>query len=63
MKRIVAEESILNERGRVMTAKLRPIIYNEEEGADHEVGAKFADSFKSGLEMKKALTGGSANDR
>ena len=39
-------------------AKLRPIIYNEEEGAHREVGAKFADSFKSGLEMKKALTGG-----
>ena len=63
VKRILAEESILNEKGRVVMAKLRPIIYNEEEGAYHEVGAKFADSFKSGIEMKKTLTGGSANDR
>lgn len=55
VKRIIAEESILNEKDRVVLDKLQPIIYNEEEGIYHELGGKIADAFKTGIEFKKSL--------
>lgn len=55
VKRIVADESILNEKGRVVLEKLQPIIYNEEEGAYHSINGKIADAFRTGIEFKKSL--------
>ncbi len=55
VKRIIADESILNERGRVVLEKLQPIIYDEEEGAYLGIGDKVADAFRTGLALKKSL--------
>lgn len=55
VKRIIADESILNEKGRVVLEKLNPIIYNEEEGAYLDIGDKVADAFKTGVSLKKSL--------
>lgn len=55
VKRILADESILNEKDRVVLEKLRPIIYDEEEGIYLSVEDKAADAFKSGIELKKTL--------
>ncbi|MBQ8076616.1 MAG: flavin reductase family protein [Oscillospiraceae bacterium] len=55
VKRIIADESILNERGRVVLEKLQPIIYDEEAGRYLSVGEKVADAFRSGIELKRTL--------
>ena len=55
VKRIIAEESILNEKGRVVLEKLRPIIYDEEEGVYLGIGDKVADAFRTGAALKKSL--------
>lgn len=57
VKRILADDSILNEKGRVRMDRLRPIIYDEEEGLYLRVGEKIADAFRTGIEVKKALEG------
>ena len=55
VKRIIADESILNERGRVVLEKLQPIIYDEEEGVYLGIGDKVADAFRTGVALKKSL--------
>ncbi len=55
VKRIIADESVLNEKGRVVLEKLQPIIYNEEEGIYQDLGEKIADAFRTGIEFKKSL--------
>lgn len=58
VKRILAEESILNEKGRVVLEKLQPIIYDEESGQYLSIGDKVADAFRTGIEFKKSLEEG-----
>ncbi len=55
VKRILAEESILNEKGRIDLARLRPIIYDEEQVQYLSVGEKVADAFRTGMELKKSF--------
>lgn len=55
VKRILAEESILNENGRIVLEKLQPVIYDEEEGIYLGIGEKVADAFRPGLELKNTL--------
>lgn len=56
-KRIIADDSILNEKGRVVLEKLRPTIYDEEQVRCLSVGGKAADAFRTGAELKKTLEG------
>ncbi len=58
VKNILADESILNENGKIVLDKLKPIIYNEEEVSYMSVGEKVADAFKTGMQFKKKLDGG-----
>ena len=58
VKNILADESILNENGKIVLDKLKPIIYNEEEVSYMSVGEKLADAFKTGMQFKKKLDGG-----
>ena len=53
VKRILADESILDDKDKVVLEKLRPIIYDEEQVRYLEVGGKVADAFKTGMELKK----------
>ncbi len=55
VKRILAEESILNEKGRIDLSKLKPIMYDEEQVQYLAVGEKVADAFRTGMELKKNL--------
>ncbi|MBR2521100.1 MAG: flavin reductase family protein [Oscillospiraceae bacterium] len=55
VKRILAEESILDENGRIILEKLQPIIYDEEERLYLGIGGKAGDAFRPGIEFKKAL--------
>ena len=49
--RILAEESILNEKDRIDLRKLKPIIYDEEQVQYLAVGEKVADAFRTGMEL------------
>ena len=53
--RILAEESILNEKDRIDLRKLKPIIYDEEQVQYLAVGEKVADAFRTGMELKKSF--------
>ena len=55
VKRILADEAILNDQGRVELEKLRPIVYNEEQVRYLALGEKIADAFRTGMAFKKAL--------
>ena len=55
VKRIIAEESILNEKGRVALEKLQPIIYDEESGRYLSIGNKISDAFRTGIEFRRSL--------
>ena len=55
VKRILADEAILNDQGRVALEKLRPIIYDEEQVRYLAVGEKIADAFRTGMAFKKTL--------
>ncbi len=55
VKNITADESILNEDGKVVMEKLQPIIYDEEQMRYLAIGDKIADAFRNGIEMKKAF--------
>ena len=55
VKRILADESILNEKGRIVLEKLQPIIYDEESGRYLSIGDKVADAFRTGIELKRLL--------
>ena len=52
---IQADEEILDEKGRVILEKLRPLIYDEEGFTYHTLGESFADSFKTGAESRKSI--------
>ena len=58
VKNILADERILNENGRIVLERLKPLIYNEEEVSYMSVGEKLADAFKTGMQFKKQLDGG-----
>lgn len=55
VKRILADEVILNNKGRIALEKLRPIIYDEEQVRYLSIGEKIANAFRTGIEFKKAL--------
>lgn len=55
VKNIIANEDILDERGRVVLEKLQPIIYDEEQVRYLSIGEKVSDAFRPGAEMKKQL--------
>lgn len=59
VKRIIADEAILNEKDKVVLEKLQPLIYDEEQLRYLCIGEKVADAFKNGIEMKKAFQGDS----
>lgn len=52
VKRIIADESVLNDKDRIDIKKLKPVIYDEEQMQYLSVGDKIADAFKAGLEYK-----------
>jgi flavin reductase (DIM6/NTAB) family NADH-FMN oxidoreductase RutF len=54
VKNILADESILNEKGRILLDRHRPIIYDEEQVQYLSLGKKAADAFRPGMEMKKS---------
>lgn len=62
VKRIIADESILTDKGRIDLSKLKPIIYDEEQIRYLSVGEKVADAFRTGMELKKNLDGGCLNE-
>ena len=53
VKRILADESVLNEKDKVVLEKLRPVIYDEEQVRYLSIGEKVADAFRSGMEIKQ----------
>lgn len=55
VKRILAEERVINEKGRVLLEKLQPIIYNEEQFEYLSLGGKVCDAFRPGAELKKSF--------
>ena len=55
VKRILADESILNEKGRIVLEKLSPVIYDEEQMRYLSVGDRVEDAFRIGAELKKSL--------
>ena len=55
VKRILADERILNEKDKIDIGKFKPIIYDEEQLQYLSVGEKIADAFKTGMGLKKAL--------
>lgn len=57
VKRILADETILNEKDKIDIAKMKPIIYDEEQVQYLSVGEKVADAFRTGMELKKELEG------
>lgn len=62
VKRILAEEYILTDKGRIDIRKLNPIIYDEEQVQYLAVGEKKADAFRIGMELKKRLEGATKNE-
>lgn len=50
--RIVADEAILNENGRVDLDKLKPVIYDEEGHVYRGLGELAGEAYKAGLEFK-----------
>lgn len=56
VKNILADESILNDKDRIVLEKLQPIIYDEEQFRYLRVGEKVSDAFKIGAEMKKSFS-------
>lgn len=57
IKRIIADETILNEKDKIVLEKLRPVIYDEEQVRYLNIGEKAADAYRTGMEVKKTLTG------
>lgn len=58
VKNIIADENILDERGKVMLEKLQPIIYDEEQVRYLSIGEKVSDAFRPGMRMKQGFDGG-----
>ena len=61
VKNILADESILNDRGRILLDRLRPLIYDEEQMEYLALGGKVSDAFRPGAERKKSFDGESAH--
>ena len=59
---ILADESILNEKGRILLDRLKPIVYDEEQTAYLSLGEKLSDAFRPGMEWKKELDGGTGHE-
>jgi len=55
VKRIIADESVLNDNDKIDLKKLKPIIYDEEQFQYLSVGEKVADAFKTSAELKKSF--------
>ena len=55
VKNILADESILNEAGKVVLEKLQPLIYDEEQVRYLGIGEKTADAFRTGMQVKKTV--------
>ncbi len=55
VKRILADDSILDDRSRVVLESLQPIIYDEEQHRYLALGQKVADAFRPGAALKKSL--------
>ena len=55
VKRILADEDILNDKDKVVLEKLNPLIYDEEQVRYLKIGDTVADAFKTGAEFKKSL--------
>ena len=55
VRRIVADESILNENDKVVLEKLDPLIYDEEQFRYLGLGEVISDAFKPGAAMKKSF--------
>lgn len=53
VKNIIADEDILDDKGKVLLEKLQPIIYDEEQVRYLSVGDKVSDAFRPGAELKK----------
>ena len=55
VKRILADESILNEKDKIVLEKLKPIIYDEEQVRYLAIGEEISDAFTIGIELKQNL--------
>ena len=49
---VSADESILDEEGRITLAKFSPVAYDPVNHAYHTIGAKIADAYTYGLKLK-----------
>ena len=58
IKTILAEESILNDKGRILVDEWKPIIYDEEQVVYRSAGEIVADAFQPGAELKKTFRSG-----
>ncbi len=56
VKRILADETVLNEKDKIVLEKLNPIIYDEEQVRYLSIGETIADAFKTGMDIRKSLT-------
>lgn len=55
IRNIQADEEILDDKGRVILEKLKPLIYDEEGFSYHTLGESFAGAFRTGAEFKKSI--------
>ncbi len=55
VKNILADESIMNDRNKIVLGKLQPIIYDEEDLSYLGIGSRIAPAFKPGVDLKKSL--------
>ena len=62
VQRIIADESILDGRGKVVLEKLRPLIYDEEQVRYLTVGEKVSDAFRPGAALKRRLDGDASSE-
>ncbi len=57
VRRILADESILNDNDSIVLEKLKPIIYDEEQLRYLGIGTKQGDAYKTGAALKKEMAG------
>lgn len=50
---VQAEESVLDDRGKIVFEKVNPIAYDDVTHSYFEVGEKVGDAFKVGLKFRK----------
>lgn len=58
VKNILADESILDDKDKIVLEKLKPMIYDEEHLRYLNIGEKIADAFKTGSDFKMTLQEG-----